>query len=445
MVKVLQAIVLALVLAIPIAACGDDDDASSTQPGDVASEATQTTPTDATSPVESTPTMAARASPPSSNPESSTATIGPISTPETGTFTDEEAALIDLLLSARDLEGDWNQLRVEAPELSDSPGICDTPPFPQANERIAEVEVEYQSADGARFVLQDITKFPEDVAIDAMAYVRETATCSEWTDDTGTVFEISPAEAPQLGDESHAIHVAFQVADAGTLEGDFIFVRIDGYVTIVTTLALGGYDPSFSNNVAQLAVRKIDALVGTGSNVTDEESTLMSGLLTLDDLSESWDQLAEPHRSDPESWTGLCGADEFSGSDDAIARVAVEFFEGFEADSATLMQLLVSYPADQIEAAFEHEQDAASCDSFNSGQTDVTLTTDNDFPSLGEDSFAVQFSFDANGQRVEGYWIVIRVADMLSTLIYTDPTDLLIDDVERIARDAADRMESIVR
>src|SRR6185436_19391715 len=141
----------------------------------------------------------------------------------------------------------------------------------------------------SQFVLQDLTQFPVEVAVEAMAYVRETATCSEWTDETGTVFEVSPAEAPALGDESHALHVSFQVADAGRLEGDWIFVRIDGYVTIVTTLTLGDYDPAFSSDIAQLATSKIDTLVGTGTNVTDEEATLIAALLTLDDFDENWD------------------------------------------------------------------------------------------------------------------------------------------------------------
>ncbi len=445
-IHVLRLILSMLLLTISMAACSRGDDEDPTVPGTVGSQWTtlsqNVTPTTSDT---SSATAVGPTTPTTTANDSATATVDSIASPGTGAFTDAEAALIDLLLSAGDLDGDWNQLRVEAPALSESPGICNAPRFPRADERIAEVEVEYQSADGARFVLQDITQFPEEVAVEAMEYVRESATCPEWTDDTGTVFKLSPAEAPQLGDDSHAIHIAFEVADAGTLEGDFVFSRVDGYVTIVTTLALGEYDPMFSNNVAQLAVRKIDTLVGTGKNVTDEESTLIGGLLSLDDFSEDWDQINEAHRSEPESWQGLCNSDPFPDSEDAIARVGVEFFEGFESDSATMMQLLIAYPTGLVETAFEYEQDAASCDSFSSGQTKITLTPDTNVQSLGDESFAVGFAFDNDGNTVEGYWIVIRVADMMSTLIYTDPTDLSVAEVERIATDAVDRMESIVR
>ena len=430
--KILWGLLLALLLALPLAACGnggDDDAPTATVATESGTAATTTEPT-------ATSTIAA---------SSPTATTGTAASPETGDFTDEEAALLDLLLSAGDLPGDWTQLRVEAPELSESPGICDTPRFPRAEERIAEIEVEYQSADGSQFVLQNITQFPEEVAIEAMAYVRETATCSEWTDETGTVFEVSPTDAPDLGDESHAVHVAFQVADAGRLEGDFIFVRIDGYVTIVTTLTLGDYDAAFASEIARLAASKIDTLVGTGSNVTDEEESLLSTLLTIEDFEESWDQPQPPHRSDLASWTGLCNADIYPGSSEAIARVATEFYEGFEPESATVTQLLVSYPTGLAEAAFDYEVEAASCGSFSSGGTDITLETDAAFPALGDETFATRFTFDNNGQAVEGYWIVIRVADMLTTLIYTDPAELDAAAVQDLATVAANRVSESLR
>ena len=425
----LRALLLALLLTIPLAACGGGDDDNPTATSATEASTPTSAATSTTTPDEPTATSAA-----------DDATPTAAASPETGDFTDEEAALIDLLLSAGDIPGDWNQLRVEAPELSESPGICDAPRFPRAVERVAEVEVEYQSADGSGFVLQDITQFPEEVAVEALAYIRDTATCSEWTDETGTVFEVSPAEAPAVGDESHAIHVAFQVADAGRLEGDFIFIRIGGYVTIVTTLTLPEYDPEFSNEIATLAASKIDTLVGTGSNVTDEEEALMANLLTLDDFGEDWDQPQPAHRSTPDQWVGLCNADVFPQSSDEIARVAVEFYEGFEADSATLSQLLVSYPTGIAEAAFDHEQASADCGSFESGETEVTLESDDSFPALGDESFAIHFTFDNDDEDVEGYWIVIRAGDAVTTLIYTDPDELDPSDAQEFATLAAERL-----
>jgi|GEM_PF-6737814 len=424
MTRVLTSLLLTTMLVLTLAACGSGDDND-------APTATVTTEPATIAPA----TATATSTPPVESPAS----------PETGDFTDEEAALIDLLLSEGDLPGRWSQLRVEAPELSTTSGICDTPPFPRASERVAEIEVEYQSSDGARFVLQDITLFPEEVAVEAIAYIRETATCEEWTDESGTVFEISPADAPEIGDESHAIHVAFDVADAGRLEGNFIFVRLNGYVTIVTTLALGEYDPAFSAQIAQLAASKIDTLAGTGRNVTDEEGVLIDTLLTLDDFSADWDQPMPPRRSDPTTWTNICEAEPYSGADDAMARVATEFYEGFESTSASVQQLLVSYPTGQAESAFAHEKSATDCTSYSTEGVDVAVEPAPDFPALGDDSFALRFSFTAGDQEAGGYWIVVRQDDLLMTLIYTDPDALDINDASAIASVATERMVAAAR
>jgi hypothetical protein len=233
------------------------------------------------------------------------------------------------------------------------------------------------------------------------------------------------------------------VADAGTLEGNFVFVRLEGYVTIVTTLKLGEYDPAFATQIAEAATKRIDALIGTGKNVTDEEEALMAGLLTLDDLNDDWDQVQPAHRSDAESWTGLCGADLFPQTADATARVAIEFYEGFEPNSATLMQLLVAYPDGISEAAYDFEVEAASCGTFAGGSTEVRLETDDGFPTLGDESVAVNFSFTNEGTAVEGYWIVARVGNVLTTLIYTDPDQLDKAAVEDVATTAVEHISAI--
>ncbi|MGH9176289.1 MAG: hypothetical protein ACRD1H_18115, partial [Vicinamibacterales bacterium] len=320
------------------------------------------------------------------------------------------------------------------------PGICGAERFPQADERIAEVEVEHQSADHARFILQSLTLFPEEIAVAAMEYIRETTTCDEWTDESGTVFTLGPADAPDVGDESYALRVAFQVADAGVLEGEFVFVRVGGYVTIVTTLGFDDYDPEQSAAVATLAASKLRAGTSTGSAITDEEEALIELLLTLSDVPDDWDQLQSAHRSDPESWTGLCDSNLFPAAAEAAARVAVELYEGFEADSASLQQLLVNYPSDVAEQAYEYEIEAASCAEFTRGDTDVLLELDAEFPTLGDDSFAVRFTLAGDDVDAEGYWIVIRAGGALTTLIYTDPSDLDVEEVEVIARAAAERL-----
>ncbi|MEX1158894.1 MAG: hypothetical protein WEC79_08205 [Thermomicrobiales bacterium] len=427
MIRMFPAFFLAVLLSVAVIACGGGDDSPDDATPASTPKAAGTTPA-----IALTPTTSAEATTASGSPEPNT-------------FTDREGALIDLLLAASELPGSWTQTSLEAPEVSGGPGICDAPSFPLAEERVAAVEVEYQSVDGERFVVEGITEFLEDIAVQAMEYIRDTATCSEWTDDSGTVFEVSQAEAPDLGDDSHALHVAFEVEDSRRLEGDFFFVRVNGFVAIVTTLELDGYDPEFSSQIANLAAGKIEGLAGTGSDVTDDESAAMAGLLTLDDLSDEWDQPRPAHRSEPESWTGLCDEELFPDHDEAIARVGVELYEGFVAESATILQLLVLYPTGLGSDAFDYEQESASCDQFTSGAFDVTLAPADEFPALGDESFAVRFTFENSGAAVEGYWIVILDGDVLTTLIYTDPDALVDEDAEEIAETAADRMTNAVR
>jgi hypothetical protein len=436
MLKRLSLLWLSLATLLLLSACGgggDDNPTSATSdalvPTSTAAEATATAEPKATT--EPTAT---------SEPVDPTATSGANASPSPGAFTDAEAALLDLLLSAGDLSGEWDQLRVEAPERDEGSGICGAERFPGADERIAEVEVEYQSSDGSRFVLQNLTEFPEEVAAAAMDHVRETATCSEWTDESGVEFQIEPKDAPQVGDDAHALRVSFQVADAGTLEGDFTFIRVGGYVTIVTTLELGGYDPEDSANVAALAVAKLNAR--TAESITESEAALIGKLLSLDDMPGDWDQLAAAHRSDPESWTGLCDAELFAAADQAIARVAVDLYEGFEEESASLQQLLVLYPPEIAAEAFQHELDSADCDDFSRGGVEVELDVEPAFPTLGDESFATRFRFESDDETAEGLWIVIRSGDALTTLIFTDPDALDDSEVEELARIAVEKLEA---
>jgi hypothetical protein len=106
---------------------------------------------------------------------------------------------------------------------------------------------------------------------------------------------------------------------------------------------------------------------------------------------------------------------------------------------------LISYPTGQAEAAFDYEQEAATCSSFSRSGTEITVEPAPEFPVTGDESFAVRFSFTSNEQEAGGYWIVIRQADLLTTLIYTDPDALDIADASAIAAAAAERMDAVIR
>jgi hypothetical protein len=277
-----------------------------------------------------------------------------------------------------------------------------------------------------------------------MQYARESVSCTEWVDDEGTVFTISETDAPDLGDESFAFRVAFEVADAGTLDGDYIFVRVGGYISIVTYLVLDDYDPQAAAEVATIATAKLEQGTTTGSGLTAEEQALVDGLLALDDVPEDWDQLSSAGRSDPDDWTQLCDAELFDDAEAALARVSVGFYQGFAEDSATIQQLLIAYPDDVVEDAMEYERLAMSCASFEQDGSEVQLEPA-DFAPLGDDLEAVHFTFESDeGDPVDGYWIVVRTGSLLSTIIYSDPLGADPVFAEDLVRDAVAKMDTVV-
>jgi hypothetical protein len=428
-------VLVCLVLVVAIAAaCGDDDDADqatttvapaepSAAPTEVARDSDPATPTDAatvtaTATTEQAPTESAVGGSPTVETSESTSTPG---SPTAQALTEAEQALMAVLLSPADLPNEWNELRRTVPEDSDDPGFCDSGEFPRADEQLAQVEVELQSSDNAAFVLQNLTEFEEQVAVEAMQFARDSFSCSEFTDDEGTVFAIEPADDPGLGDESLAIKVGFQVADAGELQGNFVFMRVGGLVSILTVLELDNYDPERTEQFAGIAADKMVRAAGTTVGLDPADETLIEGLITQSDLPQGWNVLSTASPTDPEGWTGLCGATVNPGSAEATARVSVDFYEGLGNTDATVQQVITAYPADLSDAAMQWEIDSVNCTEWTAGSTTIALEP-TEYSSDAGELFAVTFTYqDERAGDVTGNWIVIQVADFVSNLIYTDP------------------------
>ncbi|MDQ4045036.1 MAG: hypothetical protein M3173_06275, partial [Chloroflexota bacterium] len=329
--KTLSTLLCLILVTLTLAACGggDDDADVSDANGTVA-----TTPQGSVATSETEVISSPAASTPDASP-----TVEPTIEP-TQTYTSEQTALLDVLLSPSDLPEGWQQLRADVPEPNDEPGLCGAPPFPRASERVAEVEAEYQSADNTSFILQNLTQFPEGVAVEAMQYVRDSVDCDEFTGDDGTTFALAPADVPDLGDEAYAVNVSFQAADAGEFTGQFVYVRTGGLISIVSYLTLGEFDPAQVEQIAGIVTGKMVAVADDDGGSIQEEADLLSALLSVGDFPDGWQPISPAGISDPAGWSPLCGAEPFSGINDAIARVSANFFDSTAEDSAAVQQVI---------------------------------------------------------------------------------------------------------
>jgi hypothetical protein len=454
------ALFLCLVLfASLVAACGDDDDdtdnatptAANVAPTATTSdepEATATEP-EATATTATSPTASAGAATETTDKATPTeAAVEPTESsgsPTATALTPDEQAIMAVLLSPNDLPGEWNELRREVPadDEEDNPGFCGSGEFPRADEKIAQVEVEMQAGDNARFILQNLTEFEEETAVEAMAFARDSFSCSEFTDEDGTTIRVEPADAEDLGDESFAMKVTFPVSDAGELAGDIYFVRIGGLISIATVLEVGSYDPDMTAQVAEIATDKMSDAAGKTVGLEDEQEALITALITQSDLPQGWNVLSAASPTDPEGWTGLCDAPVNPDASAAVSRVSVDFYEGLSDKDATVQQVITAYPTGGGDSAMDYERDSVDCTDWTTGQTTISLTSAN-YASDADDTFAVEFAYeDEQAGKVSGNWIVVQVGDFVANIIYTDPEGVDPDLAQDIIDAAVDRMQTV--
>lgn len=373
-------------------------------------------------------------------PDSSPTTVPTVE--PTQTYTAEQTALLDVILAPSDLPEGWQQLQAGVPEDNDDPGLCGAPRFPRADERVAEVEAEYQSPNSDAFVLQNLTQFPEDVAVEAIQYLRDSVDCDEFTDESGTTFNLSPADAPDLSDEAFAVNVSFRVPDAGDLTGQFIYVRTGGLTSIISYLTLGELDAAQVEEIASIATEKMAAVAADDGGTIQEEADLLGVLLTVNDFPDGWQPISPSGVSDASGWVPLCGAEPFVGINDALARVSANFFDSSAEDSAAVQQVIEQFPPELVEQAMAYERESASCQQWNVGESEISLAPTG-LPEFGNESLAVTYTYqDATRGEVQGIWIVIRSGDLISHIVYTDPEAADTAFIEGLARRAVSRMEA---
>lgn len=291
-------VVLVLVLSFVIACGGDDDDETppaagatpttapaptGTSTGDGSASGTPTSAGAATSAptmTDATPTEAAEPTATTAAAATETPTAAATEPPAESTATNvpsgdevtpDEQRLLDLLLSEDEalaiLGVGWMETSrgPVAEDDGDSVGICGAADFPRKDEKIAHVQADWSTEDNNSISFENIVEFPDGVIDEAMQYLRDSVSCTEWTDTDGSVATVAPWDNPELadlGDETIAIIVTTEVNGA-PVDIYAAFVRTGNLITQIIYADLTATDTAEVELVALdmvgTAMEKIEA------------------------------------------------------------------------------------------------------------------------------------------------------------------------------------------
>lgn len=385
MLKRLAPALVVLLLVGLLAACGGGDDADPTATSAPAPAVTSTptsapaAPPTATVSAPATATTAplptaTQTQAPAPAPTRLIATPTPTPAPPTPTPTpdvgsDPSELIGYAALTVEDLGDGWELIGIDVPELTadDSTAICGLPRFADRAQREAALQLDFEHDGLPAALTQDLHIFPYSVAIDAMTYAREIAgACTEWTDEDGTVFQLSPLEDPLLGDESFALLLSFNTPDGVAIEAHLSFVRIDEYLMSLTYVTLAGGDTTPLLGIMQTATAKMFAMSEHFFfDHYDPALLAQSGalLLTTPELPEGW-QLTEYAIPYGDERYGVCDAlpfpDEFGASSELAARFHIDIDNG-----PFMAHTLVVFDDESVATdAMSFIRDNASCDSW---------------------------------------------------------------------------------
>jgi hypothetical protein len=180
-----------------------------------------------------------------------------VASPSATAVSSSTAELLPILLTDHDLPDGWS-LDSAGPasgdDTADSEQICGARPFPRKDTKLGEVEAEFSYPDDSQpvYLYQNLVRFPKDIAPDAMTWARQASDCNTWTSPDGTVFSVTPLEDPHLGSESFAIGFTFDAGEGQTVQGRWVFIRVDGLISTMAYVGAQGTDFS----AAQLLIKQ---------------------------------------------------------------------------------------------------------------------------------------------------------------------------------------------
>lgn len=288
MVKHVSIFACLLLLGAMLTACGGSDDPT----------ATVVPPTATTAPVDGDadeePTTPSEPSPTATSEPAETATTEPTITPTPEpTFTprpeptptsnalptedageempdgegddvdemDVDAILLEMLITEADLPDEWVLYQARsAPNSVSDVVFCDASPFGGRDGRLGSVEAEFdQDPTNGPFLLQGLSAYPEDIAIEAFEHTRQvTSECTGWVEEDGSEYVVQVVDVPAMGDESLGIRMTFDVPE-GMVMADFTFVRVGGLLVVMAWLTLEDVDTGQFNEITWIAIDRVES------------------------------------------------------------------------------------------------------------------------------------------------------------------------------------------
>lgn len=432
--KWLSLAVTSFMLVVALAACaGGDDDAAGPTATASSGVATTAPATSTSAPAGGDAAASPSASPTSQPAEASptaraTAPMRPIATtaptqaattptPVEGTGVSElEAELMAALLQPEDFSGDWTQdtFGLMQEDTDDSDELCDQPPFPDRDQRIAGVEAEYTlNADEPAFVLENIVLFPDETAVAALAYAREVSSCGEWTDDEGTTYTILPLDGPQYGDESYMASMEFET-DGTAFYGEYTFIRVGGAIATVAFITIDGSDVSAYQALVGVAAER---LVEGAANST--AGGLAGLLLSAEDMAlvdavNVWAD-GDPIDSADEERYSVCNAASFPDVLGAVNEAGREL-NANDDTGPYAMHSVVQMAGGDGATAMEWLRTELSCPSWSDDDGEYVVTETGDL-DVGDDSYWLIVELvagDGSGATVQIGFSFTQIGDHIS-------------------------------
>jgi hypothetical protein len=435
--KWLSFAITSLMLVLALAACGggDDDDADPTattaaaaSPSATSTTASVTGGSDAAATPKSSPTVES-ATP--TSPAKGTAPSRPIATTpptqpaatetpiETDAVSALEADMMDALLQPEDFTSDWTQDAFGPMEedTDDSDELCGQPPFPDRDQKIAGVEASYKldTAEPA-FVVENIVIFPDDTAIDALAYARDMSSCGEWTDSDGQTYSVQPLDDPGYGDESFAASMAFE-SNGTPLYGEYTFIRVGGAIATVAFITLDGADVTpYQTLVGVSADRLVEADLDSGSSSAMTDLLLVADDIALVDSVNAWEDGDEIDSTDEERFA-LCGAGSFPDELGAVDEAGHELSAN-EDEGPYAMHSVVQMASGDGATAMEWIRSELSCTDWSDEDGEYVVSDSGDL-DVGDDSYWLIVTItaaDDSGQTVEVGYSFTQIGDYISVV-----------------------------
>jgi hypothetical protein len=304
------------------------------------------------------------------------------------------------------------------PDDDDGDELCGQPPFPDRDQRIAGVEAEYSlNADEPAFVLHNIVLFPEQTAVDALAYAREISTCGEWTDSDGQTYTILPLEDPGLGDESYSAAMSFE-ADGTPLYGEYTFVRVGGAIATIAFIVIEGTDVApYQALVDVAAERLVDAEIaseGASDELTD--MLLIADDMALIDSVNTW-EVGDPIDPTDEERFAVCDAATFADELGAVDEAGHEL-DSNNTEGPFAMHSVVQMADGDGATAMEWIRTELSCSSWSDEDANYEVSDSGDL-DVGDDSWWLIVTLtaaDGGDQSAQVGFSFTQISDIISVV-----------------------------